>query len=118
MKPRRRLSDQERVLRAMPEKQWMAQVVETLEWLGFLVYHPYDSRRDNPGFLDIWAVGKAGGPNEGRLIVIETKTETGQLTSDQLAWLVSLERVKTVEVMAARPRDVDRVMALLSGGEG
>jgi hypothetical protein len=112
---RRRLTDQERVLRSVAEKDWMDQVMETAEWCGFLVYHVNDSRRDRPGFLDVWMVGKPGGPNAGRLIIIETKTETGDISNEQLAWLGALEQVRTVEVMAARPRDVDRVMALITG---
>ncbi len=107
------MTDQERILRDVLEAPWMNQVIETAEWLGFLAYHVYDSRKDNPGFPDIWCVGKPGGRNAGRLVVIETKTETGVLTSDQLAWLGALAMVRTVEVMTARPRDVDRVMEVL-----
>lgn len=111
----RRLTDRERVLRSVPERQWMEQIIEAAEWLGYLVYHVNDSRRDAPGFLDLWCVGKPGGPNAGRLIVIETKTETGRLTPDQLVWLGALEQVRTVQVATARPSDVDRVLDLLQG---
>ncbi len=110
---RRRLTDQERVLRSVPEREYMRQIMEAAEWLGYLAYHVADSRLDNPGFPDIWAVGKPGGPNAGRLVVIETKRETGQLTKDQVIWMLALEQVTTVDVLTARPRDVDRVMDLL-----
>jgi hypothetical protein len=115
MRPRRRLTDEERVLRSVPERDWMNQVIETAEWCGWLWYHVQDSRKDNPGFPDLILVGRPGGPNAGRLLAIECKRETGTVSADQLAWLGALEQVRTVEVMAARPRDVDRVMALISG---
>ncbi len=112
---RHRLTDQERVLRDVLEAPYMNQIIETAEWLGFLAYHVHDSRKDNPGFPDIWCVGKPAGPNAGRLVVIETKRETEDPSTEQLAWLVALEQVRTVEVMAARPRDVDQVTALIVG---
>jgi RecB family endonuclease NucS len=114
-RPRRRLTDVERILRAVPERDYMEQIIETAEWLGYLVYHVNDSRRDKPGFLDIWCVGKPGGPQAGRLVVIETKRETEDPSTEQLMWLSALEQVTTVQAMVARPRDVDRVLELLQG---
>ncbi len=42
---RRRLTDRERVLRAVPEHDWLQDVIEKAEWLGWDVMHIYDSRR-------------------------------------------------------------------------
>jgi hypothetical protein len=118
VRQRRRLTDQERVLRSVPEKQWMDQVIETAEWCGWLVYHVYDSRRDNPGFPDLVLVGKPGCPNAGRLLFIETKRQTGTLSSDQLVWLGALSKCPGVEVHVARPRDVDTIMGILTAHPG
>ncbi len=113
MRSRRQLTDRDRVLRSVPEKEFMAQIIEAAEWLGYRTYHVNDSRRDAPGFPDVWCVGRIGTPVEGRLVIIETKRETGQLTTDQALWLMDLERLTRVDVRAARPSQVDEIMALL-----
>lgn len=56
----------------------------------------------HPGVPDIIAVRR------GRLLLIELKTEKGQLTEDQWAWLLEAEP-KTHERswLVIRPRDLD-----------
>ena len=99
----------------MPEKQLQQQVLDAAKYLGYLVYHVFDSRRSEPGFPDAILVGT--GRFAGRLIVLEFKTETGRPTQAQLTWLGAWMQVPAAVVMVVRPRDVDEVLQVLQGGE-
>jgi hypothetical protein len=107
----RRRTTQERILADVTEKDFQAQIVEAAQWLGWLVYHDFDSRRSEPGFPDLVLVGT--GANIGRLIVIECKTEHGLVSAAQLKWLGAFMAVPGVEVVTARPSGIDRVLAIL-----
>lgn len=97
----------------MPEKAFMAQIIEAAEWLGFMAYHPFDSRKSVPGYPDLTLVGKPGGTNAGRLLFIELKRETGRYSDSQLVWLGALMACDGVETYTWRPRDVDAALAIL-----
>ena len=67
------------------EKQFQATVVAYAELHGWLVYHPYDSRRSAQGFPDLTMV------RDGRLIFAELKrTEKDKPTDAQKRWLREL----------------------------
>jgi VRR-NUC domain len=83
----------------LSEKELQAAVVELARRLGYLVYHPYDSRRSAPGYPDLTCVH----PRSGALLWAELKSTTGRLTPDQEAWLRALALRSAVFVW--RPAD-------------
>jgi VRR-NUC domain len=64
----------------VPEKQWQATVVDAARLLGWKVFHPYDSRRSEPGWPDLTLV------RPPRLVFVELKVH-GRLTGAQRRWL-------------------------------
>ena len=94
---------------ALDEKAFQAQVVALARTLGWMVYHPFDSRRSARGYPDLTLV------KDGRLIYAELKTERGRLTDDQRGWLDAL-RETPAEVYLWRPSDWDSIERTLGGG--
>ena len=89
---------------------------DLLRHLGYLVYHTHESRSSEPGFLDIIALGRKGGPAEGSLIAIECKkgqaklrpatvTKQGRWLPGQQDWLDAFEAVHQAEAMVVRTTD-------------
>jgi hypothetical protein len=68
----------------MTERELQDAVVELAGYLGFLTFHPYDSRRSAPGWPDLVIVG------HGRCIVAELKRERGRVSAMQQQWLDEL----------------------------
>jgi hypothetical protein len=69
----------------MTERQLQDAVVEMAGYLGYLCFHPYDSRRSTgPGWPDLCIVG------HGRFIVAELKRERGRVSAAQQGWLDEL----------------------------
>lgn len=68
------------------EADLQATLVEALELLGWRVHHETDSRRTSPGWPDLFAAHRGS----GWWLALELKASTGQVTSDQIAWLHSL----------------------------
>jgi hypothetical protein len=65
------------------EKQFMGAVVEAARLCGWLVYHPFDSRRSQAGFPDLVCVRE-------RVLFCELKSAKGKLSEAQADWLASL----------------------------
>lgn len=86
------------IARAMSERQLQDHVVALARALGWRVFHPYDSRRSEPGFPDMILV-------RDRLLAVELKRETGRLTRAQEAWLAAFRATEVVEVYVWRPAD-------------
>ena len=70
------------------EKAFMTAVVRLARQQQYLVYHTWSSKRSPGGFPDL-ICARAGSP----LLAIETKTDTGQVTPAQAAWLEALRGV-------------------------
>lgn len=82
-----RVQDARRVMDLlMTEKALQDNVIALAKTLGLLVYHPYDSRKSEPGFPDLTIVGKR------RVLFVELKRQTGKLTKEQQAWREAIER--------------------------
>lgn len=91
----------------MSERQLQSAVVELAKWLGWMIYHTFDSRRSNPGFPDLTLV------KGNTLLFVELKAAKGVLTQAQTEWLQALGFVATVATW--RPCDwtsglVERVL--------
>ena len=79
----------------------MDSIVELARNTGWLVYHPYDSRRSEPGFPDLVMT------KPKRLVIAEIKTEKGKTSPAQDKWLETLKTVEArgVKVKLWRPSD-------------
>ncbi len=82
------------VARRMSEKTLQERVIRSARAHGWLVFHPYDSRRSTPGFPDLVLVwrGQASMP-ERPIIVAELKTERGSLRPEQKHWREAFEAI-------------------------
>lgn len=114
-----RLTEQEYaalVRRAQPgppvlaEAVFQAAVVQLAKDCGWLVYFTKDSRKSPSGYPDL-TCAKAGQP----LVIAELKTDTGQVTPAQAAWLEALAGCTGVVAEVWRPRDMEEIMQRLRG---
>jgi VRR-NUC domain-containing protein len=70
----------------LSEKQFQEQVLQLAKWCGWWAFHPYDSRRSEPGWPDLALLR----PPE--LLLVELKSEQGKLTDEQATVLDLLQR--------------------------
>jgi hypothetical protein len=91
------------IVRPVPitEKRFMAQVVQLARLLGWMVYHPYFSRRSVPGYPDLTLVRE-------RVFWVELKVGRGKLTPDQELWRDAL-RAAGAEWHEWRPERWDAI---------
>lgn len=94
------------------EKQFMATVIELAKVLGWRVFHPYDSRRSEPGYPDLTLV------RGDRLLLAELKRDGGKLTPAQTEWLRALAQVRTVEARLWTPASWDAIVLTLQSDRG
>ncbi|MDN4611932.1 VRR-NUC domain-containing protein [Arthrobacter burdickii] len=109
-----RLTDRDKLLRLVTERQLQRQVEGILTAYGWRWFHAPDNRPANgrvqkirPGFPDLLAVR---GP---RLVVIELKTETGRIASEQVEWMQNFEAAGA-EAYVWRPRDTETARRALA----
>jgi hypothetical protein len=95
----------------MREKEFQANVVELCKYLGYKVYHTFDSRRSEPGFPDLVIVGR------NRCLFRELKSEKGDITSAQLTWGGALIAAG-MDWDVWRPSEMDRIQKELSADAG
>lgn len=94
------------LVKHVTEKDFMAAVVQFAKLSGWLVYHPYDSRRSPAGFPDLVLVR---GP---WILYVELKTERGKLSKEQEGWLAVLRRAGAV-VRVWRPSNWPEIEEVL-----
>ncbi len=68
---------------AESEKQFQAAVVQAARLLGWMCFHPFDSRRSESGFPDLVLVRE-------RVVFAELKTEKGRASPAQWKWIDAL----------------------------
>ena len=90
------VSGRERAFGAMKEKDLQSAVLNVLDWMGWLMYHTFDSRRSQPGFPDLVAV------RGSRIMFVEFKAEKGKVSDAQEEWLTTLAHAHD-EVYVVRP---------------
>jgi len=95
----------------MTEKQLQTAVVKLATLLGWLVFHPYDSRRSKAGYPDLTMVRE-------RVLWVELKSAIGTLSDDQKKWKAALEAAGE-EYYLWRPADWDNgtIVKCLMRGE-
>lgn len=79
------------------ENQFQEGVIKFARLSGWLVYHPFDSRRSVSGFPDLTMVRE-------RLVFAELKTAKGKASESQELWLAQL-RLAGCEAHLWRPID-------------
>lgn len=90
----------------MNEREWQDKVVEVARWSGWHVYHPYYSRRSEPGWPDLSMI------RGDRLVFAELKTRTGRVTEAQHR-VLGLLAATGAEVYLWRPADWPDVVRVL-----
>ena len=92
------------------EKDFLHTVVEMAQLYRWAVHHVFDTqhyaRRVGVGFPDLVLA------QQGAVIVVELKTETGRVTTEQKTWL-GLFRSAGVPAFVWRPSQLDAIEALL-----
>ena len=90
-----------------PERLFMMAVMQLAKLSGWLCYHTHDSRRSESGFPDLVLVrGK-------RLLWRELKTDAGEPTHAQRAWLSALVTAGQ-DASLWRPSDWDDIAVELT----
>jgi len=95
-------------LLTITEKQFESQVKDMANLYGWMYYHTWRSFHSPAGYPDCTMA------RDGRLVIAELKTETGQPTPEQYFWLLELSKVKSVEVYLWRPSDFEQIAEVLS----
>lgn len=93
----------------MREKQFQALVVEAAGYLGWRVFHDFDSRRSTPGFPDLVLLRPPA------LLMLELKTERGRIRPEQEVWIAELDQVPGVTARIVRPSMWGEIESLLKG---
>ena len=92
------------------EREFQKQVVALLRLHGFFrIFHPYDSRRSEPGWPDLTAVSV----RQRRVLYLELKTEKGRVSAAQQDWIDHLTEAGA-EAHVVRPsqwRELERIIA-------
>jgi VRR-NUC domain len=115
-----RLTPQDRLLRSVTEAEWSETVVALARLFGFQVAHFRPARTERGWRTPVSADG-AGFPDlvmlhpDGRGFAVELKREQGTTDAAQDHWL-ELFRAAGFTAEVWRPRDRDRIVAMLSGG--
>ena len=92
------------------EAAFQSAVVKIARANNWLWYHTHDSRRSPSGFVD-GVLAKAGSP----LYLVELKTDVGQVTPAQAAWLEALGGCTGVVSAIWRPKDLEEICRTLRG---
>ena len=91
------------------EKEFQAAVVKLAKAKGWLAYHTHDSRRSEKGFPDLVLI------RDGKLLIVELKTESGRVSPEQTVWLCALVACG-VDVRTWRPSMWESIAETLKGG--
>jgi hypothetical protein len=98
--------------RSVSETKFTDEVRRLARTLGWFEYHTYNSRRSTAGFPDLALV------REPWLVFAELKTEIGNVTPSQFAWLREMQTVAdhadNVWVWVWRPHDMEGIARFLN----
>lgn len=95
----------------MSEAVWQRTVIRLAQQHGWsFIYHTFDSRRSPSGFMDLVCVHRDPGHP---LLCVELKTDTGQVTLAQQAWLEALGQCSGVVAEVWKPSMLQEVVEKL-----
>jgi len=89
------------------EKEFFEQIRDLAKLFGWKLYHTWRSIHSPAGYPDCTLT------RDGRLVIAELKTETGQPTPEQYFWLVELSKVPCAEVYLWRPSQIEEIAKVL-----
>ncbi len=96
----------------LSESEFQQMIIDRARVLGWLDYHTHDSRRSTAGFPDLVLA------RDGRVLIIEAKTEKGRLSKAQAVWLRELgianQLPRSHEVYLWRPSDMAHIVEILA----
>ena len=95
------------LIAAITEAQWQTVITEYAKIRGWIIWHDYDSRKNQAGLPDLIMVR---GP---RLVFAELKTMKGRIRPHQRVWLDALQQTPA-EVYTWRPNQWHEVQATLT----
>lgn len=93
---------------SMTEDELQDSIVKSAELYGWRHYHTHDSRHSVAGFPDLVLV------KPPLVMFLELKTETGEASDAQSAWLADLERCENVTSGLIRPSQLDALQRRLA----
>ncbi len=93
------------------EEAFQDLIVQLAGYLGWLTYHPYDSRHSTSGYPDLTLVRCVG---SRELVMAELKAEKSRLSREQGEWATAL-LAAGVRYFLWRPSDWSAIIAVLSG---
>jgi hypothetical protein len=116
----RRLTDEERALRDLTEKDFQKQLLEMARMFGWRVAHFHDSRRQVKPGVFVGDKDAAGFPDlvlvrPPDILVLELKRELGKTTDAQDEWLAALLGCG-IEARVVRPSDWNYLVDRLKPG--
>jgi len=99
----------------LTEKDFEGWLKELARTFGYQYYHTWRSIHSPAGFPDSWMIRIEPEP---RLIIAELKTEKGQPTVEQYAWLSALQTLAEmskglIQCYLWRPSDRDEIERIL-----
>ena len=110
----KKLTEQEKLLRQISEREWQSHVCKIAGLKGWRYYHPPDNRPVNgriqkvvSGFPDLCLI------KNGRMVFAELKREKGIVSPEQEEWMQAIKECD-IEVYVWRPSDLHELVAILS----
>lgn len=102
------MSLRETLDKTMTEREFQEGIVAHAVLHGWRAFHPYDSRRSEPGFPDLILV------RGGECLAWELKSEKGRMRPRQQDWLDELGQVPGIEAAVIRPTTYDAALRRLA----
>lgn len=93
------------------ETLWQAKVEQLFRRYGWLCYHAKKPKRDQAGFLDLWAVHFSF----KRLVIAELKTKRRKVTDEQQEWIDALIAANQEVYIWRLPEDWQEVELVARG---
>ncbi len=94
--------------RPQTEAQFQQAVIDYAKLMGWKVFHPYDSRKSEPGYPDLTMV------RDGTLVFAELKRDGRPVSTAQSDWLLALGSCPGIVARRWDPRDwpeIEKVLA-------
>jgi len=101
------------LLNTVSEKMFQQQIIDLAKLLGWMTYHPFDSRRSTSGYPDLTLLRPALAERPARIIFAELKKQKGKVSKAQQVWLQALMSCTAVETYLWKPGDWDEIVEVL-----